>query len=196
MNNVIKIIFVQIEQISKVSPSYKRRVLKYVSRQFLILELNNLGIKETDIFSDYNGKKRIKNNQFFFSISYSDISFIIAFSKNEIGIDIERNRTMNITNLLTFYNIFTQKTILESEHPVSEFLKLWTISESLCKFWGISIFDYIEYYKNMDIGDVVEGWNYHLVAKKYFYHRVVDDYFISICSGSIGEVTLFKSIIK
>ena len=112
-----------------------------VYREFLIVEyfivIKKLKLKNTADFS-YNemGKPFFENALFNFSISHSNKILIVAFSKNNIGADIQfllpfKNEVAHLV-----CNDDELKIIANSKNPDLEFTKLWTKKESIVKLYG------------------------------------------------------------
>ncbi len=116
-----------------------------IYREFLIVEyfivIKKLKRKNTDDFS-YNemGKPFFENAEFYFSISHSNDILIVAFSKSNIGVDVQY--------LLPFQNEVSRlvcnddefNLIANSKNPDLEFTKLWTKKESIVKFYGGTLY--------------------------------------------------------
>ena len=135
--------------LNKLPPSRKDRVEKItdnpIYREFLIVEyfivIKKLKLENTDDFSySETGKPFIKNAAFNFSISHSNKLLIVAFSRNNIGADIQF--------LLPFENEVARlacndaefNSIANSKNPDLEFTKLWTKKESVVKFYGGTLY--------------------------------------------------------
>lgn len=86
------------------------------------------------IITNEYGKPYIKDNPFYFNISHSGDYYIMAFSQNEIGIDIQKHSKI-------------KKTIINKFHPnekgistLQQFYDLWCKKEAYAKYLGTSIF--------------------------------------------------------
>jgi len=92
----------------------------------------NLKLTEKDIIKSKTGKPYLKYGNLFFNISHTDNFLILAVSDCEIGIDIERlNRKVS--------SAVTEKYFKNEFNNVDEIIKLWTIKESLLKYFGKSV---------------------------------------------------------
>ena len=99
-----KVIFLKISFIENYPNNTKRKILKKLAKKVLNTELRKIGQDYSDIIIDKNGKKKLRNLSYHFSIAYSGNALVIALSDSNIGIDIEQNRYINIDNLKFFFN--------------------------------------------------------------------------------------------
>lgn len=106
--------------------------------------LFSLGMKENECrnfelsFSE-KGKPYLKNSAFHFNISHSDGVVCCAFSKSEVGIDIEKPKpfSLSVVNRVLCEN---EKKLLEkSENKEETFIRFWTLKESILKQSGEGI---------------------------------------------------------
>lgn len=119
-----------LEMINKTTISTKyssdKRNLEYSVGRFLI----NLGaekffnIKNPEI-DESQQKPRIKNDEFYFSISHSLDYICVAFSDQEIGFDIEKIREKNYKKIAKRMNF--------NCNTLEDFFKLWTEFEAKYK---------------------------------------------------------------
>ena len=135
--------------LNKLPPARKERVENLtnnpVYREFLIVEyfivIKKLKLKNAGDFS-YNelGKPFFENARLNFSISHCNEILIVAFSKSNIGVDIQfllpfKNE---VAHLVCNDNEFDL--IANSKNPDLEFTKLWTKKESIVKFYGGTLY--------------------------------------------------------
>ena len=91
-------------------------LLNYVGTDYL-------GIVDTSIV--YEDKKPVlKSGEYNFSVSHSENIVVIGFSRNNIGVDIERMRERNFERLAKRYGISPEK---------EDFYKFWTKYEAVIK---------------------------------------------------------------
>jgi 4'-phosphopantetheinyl transferase len=138
------------EYLSLLSPELKERNARFIRWQdrhlhlfgkLLLIEALKSYRIETDIWSylEYDSTKRpyLTLHEFDFNISHSGNFVTCAIGKNiRLGIDIEENRNVNFKN---FESVMTHKQwdeINNSNCPLKEFYKYWTIKESVIKADG------------------------------------------------------------
>lgn len=108
------------------------------------------------------GKPRLPAKEIEFNLSHSGSVVALAISEDEVGIDIERQRTFEDAEQL-LENHFTGDEIRWfRQHPDAEravaFLTLWTRKEALYKAMGKGLFlplDHVSAHPNLDS---VAGW--------------------------------------
>lgn len=90
------------------------------------------------------GKPYIKNyKDFSYSISHSDGLVALAYSKKEVGCDIEKIRETDVDKLKRIFSeneIKTLDEITDKREKQKVFFKFWTKKESLAKLKGESVF--------------------------------------------------------
>ena len=135
--------------LNKLPPARKERVEKLtanpVYREFLIVEYfivtKKLKLKNTGDFSyGETGKPFVENAELNFSLSHCNDILIVAFSKSNIGVDIQfllpfKNEVASLVCNDAEYNL-----IENSKNPDLEFTKLWTKKESIVKFYGGTLY--------------------------------------------------------
>lgn len=110
----------------KVFNSDKRRA-QYLFGRFLVkFGLKEMGISSSNIFIR-NNKPCLENNEVYFSISHSKNIVMVAFSKNNIGVDVEFMRERD------FSKIYSRYALSNNCHDKIEFYKFWTKHESEIK---------------------------------------------------------------
>lgn len=145
-------------------------------------------IGHTEIFIKENeyGKPYIENSNLHYNVSHSGKWVICVMDTQEIGIDIEEYRKVNIE---CNKNIFTKneyKKVICSKKPEREFIRLWTIKESYIKLIGKGLqipLNSFEIEKNIIINN-----------NTYYYkeYTTLENYNISLCS----EKNKFPKIIE
>lgn len=120
---------------------------KYFSFELLssmLKEIFNKDISEYNIYKNENGK--IVCDNFYLSISHSNGLFAVAISSKEVGVDIERVKS--IENLIKKYgkSEFLAKILSENESyglenlTANQITEIWTKKESLFKTLSITRF--------------------------------------------------------
>lgn len=75
-----------------------------------------------------------------FNISHCGGLAVCGVSQKEIGVDAELIRRYNGRAMKKIFSAEEQSVIAVSENPDTDFFKIWTLKESLCKFTGEGIF--------------------------------------------------------
>lgn len=85
-----------------------------------------------------NGKPFLKKA--YFNISHSEDRVICALStEGEIGIDIEKERTLELKSFLYWFSLEEWTNIQYSDSPLKTFFWYWTRKESILKALGIEL---------------------------------------------------------
>ena len=193
-----KVIFLKISFIENYPNNTKRKILKKLAKKVLNTELRKIGQDYSDIIIDKNGKKKLRNLSYHFSIAYSGNALVIALSDSNIGIDIEQNRYINIDNLKFFFNdkiIDNIDNIDKSVNPIYELLKYWVVAESFGKYEGSGILELRN--KNFINPDVItkEGLNIYLNKEVIFRILEIENFIISVCSKDIQSFQIYSTAI-
>lgn len=103
------------------------------------------------ILQDNNGKPYIENCPIYFNISHCENILALAFSVEEIGIDIEKIKPISISVLKRFFSEKEQKYVLGNKFAEADFenqdnkelherfYRVYTVKEAICKKSGIGI---------------------------------------------------------
>lgn len=190
-----KVIFLKISFIENYPNNTKRKILKKLAKKVLNTELRKIGQDYSDIIIDKNGKKKLRNLSYHFSIAYSGNALVIALSDSNIGIDIEQNRYINIDNLKFFFNDKIIDNIDKSVNPIYELLKYWVVAESFGKYEGSGILELRN--KNVINPDVIikEGLNIYLNKEVIFRILEIENFIISVCSKDIQSFQIYSTVI-
>lgn len=140
--------------------------------------LKEYGLCECDMeyFTGKHQKPYFKNSSIFFNLSHSGDYVAVAVSDREIGIDIEKIRTVNRSTAKKFFT----KSEAASVKSDDDFIKLWVKKESFIKATGqglacpLNSFEVI----NSDNGSFVL-----FESKKYsFKESSINDYRLAVCT--------------
>lgn len=97
-------------------------------------------VEPVKYYYNNNGKPFIEGNPLYFSLSHSGNYSACAISDNEIGIDIELMRDINLNIAKKF---FTQKEyeyiISKPEKKIEHFFDIWVLKESYMKATGYGL---------------------------------------------------------
>ncbi|MCW0664092.1 4'-phosphopantetheinyl transferase superfamily protein [Clostridioides difficile] len=132
------------EEIIK-SKDYKSEIAKInylVSRAILNLTLKGLlekGINDLRVKRDKNNKPYVENTiGLKFNISHTEGLVLLAFSKREVGIDVEKiNFKFEFKDILE--NCFTRDEIINIDNNIISFHRYWTAKEAYLKCDGIGL---------------------------------------------------------
>lgn len=129
----------------KKSRDYKSEVAKInymTSRAILNVALKNIlgkEIKDIKIKRDKNNKPYLENNlKLKFNISHTDGLVLLAFSKKDIGIDVEKiEYKFDFKDILE--NCFNKDEIININNDSRTFFRFWTTKEAYLKCDGIGL---------------------------------------------------------
>ena len=134
---------------------------------------SDFGKSNFEILYSSRRKPFEKDEDIHFSLSHSGKFAVAAFSKNEIGIDIEGARDVS-KKLADRY--FSLEEILKAQDSEST-LKLWTRKEALAKAFDIPLASALLQNVIADCGSIN--------GKEYFLHTLkTPDYILSVCSSA------------
>lgn len=121
-------------------------------------------------FLQTTGKPICKNIPIHFTNSHSQDLVVIAFSKKqEIGIDIEFKKDIDIEIFKDFLHLEEQKALQKSKTKSDLFYSLWTKKEALLKTSGLGI---NEDFKTIDCSKIETNFD----GQKYFFNEIqLDD---------------------
>ena len=159
----------------------KRAIL---GEQLLIKGLQkyyNINYDDVNIMLNENGKPYISNDKYHhikFNISHSYDYSICAFSSNEIGVDIEKIRKVDIKTINQFASTNEINYILSSENQVFRRLfTIYTLKESYFKMLG----DNLNNIKNIEFTINKNNVSCSDSNTKFKIINTIDDYIISFC---------------
>ncbi|HFB99331.1 MAG TPA: 4'-phosphopantetheinyl transferase superfamily protein [Phaeodactylibacter sp.] len=143
-----------------------------------------------------NGKPFLEN--VFFNITHSENRVVCAITQSgEIGIDIEKEKEIDLSN---FENFFTPKEwtkITEHPFPLKKFYWYWVRKESIIKALGVnlSFLNQIELDAESDFFLFSKNKNTEK-SKKWFLKNLDfgDEYFFAICSEVEFEVVQMEEM--
>ncbi len=111
----------------------------------------NIAPECLEVLVDENGKPYIEKCPFHFNISHCENTLVYAFSKEEIGIDIEKIKPISISVLKSFFSEEEQNYVLgqplkefnfescNEPEILERFYRIYTLKEAICKKSGIGI---------------------------------------------------------
>ncbi len=87
-----------------------------------------------------NGKPYVKGSNIKFNVSHSKNSLAVLFSSNDVGVDIESRRNVDLDIAKRYFTHSEQEYIFSEKNNVQRFLYIWTRKESYLKYTGDGIF--------------------------------------------------------
>lgn len=98
-----------------------------------------------------NGKPFLKDNPFYFSVSHSGDSFLIAISMNsELGVDMEVVTDMDVKEVAEYAFSQSEQRFCENGQDVERFYEVWTSKEAYLKAIGVGLVDNLS---EIDVAD-------------------------------------------
>lgn len=154
----------------KKSKDKQRKVLAEKIVKNYIIENTSKRLENIEILKDDYGKPFINDFEEFFSISYCKDLVVCVFDKENIGIDIEYIKPIQLTLKNKIEKRFGLKRFnlksLERENSIEQFYVRWTRFEALIKLLGKGI----KFHKEIDN------------IQDYFFETFfINNYVISIC---------------
>jgi len=137
-----------------------------------------------EILRSNEGKPYIKDNLIYFNISHAGDFVVCAFSKREIGIDIEQIKEINLEIAKRFFcqceyeNLLTQRTADQLDY----FYSLWTLKESYIKWLGTGLSTPLDSFCFKIMGDDISCLDYNRKRTPFFKQYFIDGYKLSVCS--------------
>lgn len=137
-NDFYKEYFIKYRENMKLSITNSLRKKQSILVRYLLEQLlkEKNSINNNFVYNE-NGKPYLKDNSIYFNFSHSYNKSIVAISKKEIGVDIEKIRITNINTIKKFATEKEKKFILQDKNLLYERLFLiYTLKESYCKMLG------------------------------------------------------------
>ncbi|MGM9968709.1 4'-phosphopantetheinyl transferase superfamily protein [uncultured Rummeliibacillus sp.] len=157
--------------------------------------IKNLQCSNNDLrFSKNNYGKPIclNKNSLYFNVSHSGDYVVAAFSKQPIGIDIEKHKNMNYLKFESILNRQEFEEIGKSDQPLKMFYRFWTAKESYVKAIGTGLA--MKSLKEINIlsnGSIEQS---QILTPYHISHYVGDHYTVSICMKNEHKYKKGKSV--
>ncbi|NOQ70403.1 MAG: 4'-phosphopantetheinyl transferase superfamily protein [Crocinitomix sp.] len=109
-----------------------------------------------------------------FNISHSGDLVVVAFSKEEVGVDIQEMSELNVNELINFFHTEEQKFIRNASDISDAFFEIWTKKEAYLKavgkglLFGLEKENILEFQKSEE-----KTWNFIPVELENNYKTVV-----------------------
>jgi len=165
----------------------KDYIRSILSSALLYYALNKNGIDKKDIIIEKSpmGKPFLKNSKNIdFNITHSGNWVACAIDTNNIGIDIEQIKDINLTD---FEEILTKEEIKYINNKEENFYQIWTLKESYIKAIGMGIYKPLSSFtiQPYDIHYAKVFQNDSYEKQWHFYNFNLDEnHACSICSQS------------
>lgn len=120
------------------------RIQSLVGRSLLIQGLKEMGVfHESPIYRYGEYKKPYLSNYpgLFFNIAHCVEAVVCALAKQEIGVDVEQIQILDPDVIEIILNEEEKKSVQISSDPDREFIRYWTLKESLLKYRGTGLTD-------------------------------------------------------
>lgn len=173
-----------------------RCVFAEVLLSYCLYETFNEKIKIDLKYNKY-GKPMMKNlSNFSFNISHSGDWVVVAYGKNEVGVDIEKIQSTESPILDCILNEEEKKYVYsDNEKRNSRFIEIWGAKESYIKYLGTGLSTEMNSFSvNIPECSIIDNnrrFNNKIFVKSFLYDK---DYYLTICSEEkyieIKEVTL------
>jgi len=132
------------------------------------------------------GKPHIGNlKNIHFNISHSGQYIVCAVGPNELGIDVERIREVNLRIAERFFSSSEIHDLMQlpEEERMTYFITLWTIKESFLKAIGRGLTQHLNSFTIVK-NDTIYQLTGNRKAEKYgiITHQLSEDYLMAVCS--------------
>lgn len=99
----------------------------------------------------------------YFNISHSQNAVVVAFSRHENGIDIEKIRNIDLNIAKHCFSIEENEYIRNSRKQLSSFWEIWTKKEAYLKYVGVGIVNKLKTFNvlNNQINSIIHTMKYN-----------------------------------
>lgn len=144
------------------------------------------------IVTNDNGKPFIlEHPELFFNISHAGTLVICAFSRREIGVDVEKVRAIDLAIARQFFCAAECRDIMTAAHPVDTFFDYWVLKESYMKALGLGFRLPLAAFR-MALAETIRVYVDDIVQPCAFYRTTIfENYKLAICvQGELPDVEL------
>ncbi|OXT09438.1 4'-phosphopantetheinyl transferase family protein [Thermoanaerobacterium thermosaccharolyticum] len=129
----------RVKKIRKYDDALRTLLAEAMLRVTLIKEF---GLKNSDIvfYKNEFGKPFLKGKNIFFSISHSREWASIAVDCDNLGVDIEKIRDINLNVAKRFFSMEEYNDMMKKDDKIDYFFTLWTLKESYVKALGKGLY--------------------------------------------------------
>lgn len=139
------------------------------------------GMNDYFITTDENGKPHIENGSVFFNLSHSKDMVFCTVSDKEVGCDVQIISEFRPKVAARFFTESEYNMLMESKVPDSDFIRLWTVKESILKHSGKGIAGGLSSYDFYDCCKDGSFSKYGLNFKTF----MKDKYAFTFCSEEV-----------
>ncbi|ADL68377.1 4'-phosphopantetheinyl transferase [Thermoanaerobacterium thermosaccharolyticum DSM 571] len=129
----------RVKKIKKFDDALRTLLAEAMLRVTLVKEF---GLKNSDIvfYKNEFGKPFLKGKNIFFSISHSGEWASIAVDCDNLGVDIEKVRDINLNVAKRFFSMEECNDMMKKDDKIDYFFTLWTLKESYVKALGKGLY--------------------------------------------------------
>jgi 4'-phosphopantetheinyl transferase len=144
--------------------------------------------EEIQILKSEEGKPYIKGYPIHFNISHSGDYVACAFSEQEVGVDIEQIKKVDMTMAKRFFskNEWTDLFAKNEEEHIDHFFSLWTLKESYIKWLGKGMSVPLDLFSFKITKEGITIIDANRSVRPYFKQFIIDDYKVAVCSNVDG----------
>lgn len=171
--------------------------------RYVISKQHSLKNEKIRIVRDSYGKPFIENVPLYFNISHSGEWVACAISTQEVGIDIEYIKDIDLNIAKSFFCKSEYESLISKneEDRINYFYDLWTLKESYIKWLGTGLLTPLDSF-SFNVSDtniLLSDKNRDVMP--FFKQYLIKDYKLSVCSGindfsdQINEIDIEKIIL-
>ena len=164
--------------------------------QYLVYSKIKVPLEDLKLVYNTYGKPYLFHSNWYFNISHSGEWVVGSISQDEIGIDIEQIRALDIDITYDICTDMEYKRLISksSEEQIESIYDLWTIKESYTKALGRGLFiplkDIIINEKNCEVTLINNS-----SQKRYFYRiKHIPEYKLCLCTTTLDSKIELKKI--
>lgn len=173
----------------------KRTLYGEVLARFMIAKKTGVTMKDIEFDKNPYGKPYVKDqNEIFYNISHSGKYVVCGLDTEDIGIDIEEIRDIDLDIAKRFFHAKEYEDIISREirEQVHSLYDFWTLKESYIKFLGVGLSKPLNSFYFMINGESVQlcSQEDHTV---YFYRYLLqDNYRLAVCVSTPDHINMEK----
>ncbi|MBQ8504092.1 MAG: 4'-phosphopantetheinyl transferase superfamily protein [Clostridia bacterium] len=136
---------------------------------------------------DENEKPYLCNSNLHFNLSHSGNFVLCVCGEEKVGCDIQLLKECNEKIAKRFFSNSEFQLLSKSENKDSDFTRIWTLKESILKYYGVGISGGLDSY---DFSGYIKE-NHFVAYGLNFTVRQTDEYVVSVCSET-DEIELYS----
>lgn len=177
----------------------KRAVYGEALARYMIAGKTGLSMKEFIFDKNRYGKPYLRGqHRIFFNLSHSGRYVICGLGHEEIGIDIEEVKSMDLGIARKFFhaNEYTYLVSREPEQRMDALFELWTLKESYIKFLGVGLQKPLDAFCFNIEGPSVELHSSDRIPAFIQSCTIKGSYKLSVCTDNPGPIRVRQISIK